>query len=225
VPWDTLNLGGTVGDARDNVIENRRRLFSSIERPVESIFDVWQIHGVHIITADSPRALDKPHQRADAILSNSPQLTILMRFADCTPILLFDPVRRVMGIVHAGWQGTVKMICALAVKKMNQNFECNPEDILAGIGPSICLEHYKVGEEVCSKAREAFGDDADKVIVNINGSTHFDLRKANRIALEEAGVRKIEDSGECTACNLEKWYSHRAEKGKTGRFGAIMYLK
>jgi len=63
------------------------------------------------------------------------------------------------------------------------------------------------------------------VIVNINGSTHFDLRKANRIALEEAGVRKIEDSGECTACNLEKWYSHRAEKGKTGRFGAIMYLK
>jgi copper oxidase (laccase) domain-containing protein len=114
-PWDSLNLGGTVGDERANVIENRRRLFEALDRPVESIFDSWQVHGREVICVDRPRPLDAPHPKADAILTDRPEITLFMRFADCVPILLYDPVRRVAGMVHAGWQGTVSFAAAAAV--------------------------------------------------------------------------------------------------------------
>lgn len=224
-PWDTLNLGGTVGDVRENVIENRWRLFCAIDQPVESIFDVWQVHGSDVVCSESPRALEAPHKNADAILSNSPEITLLMRFADCVPILLYDPVKRVMGMVHAGWLGTVKRITSLAVQKMHNHYGCRPEDILAGIGPSICVDHYEIGEDVASKVQETYGRSSNEIILKINGLSHLDLWKANKITLEEAGVGVVQVSGECTACNLDKWYSHRGENGATGRFAAIMALR
>ena len=223
-PWTSLNLGGTVGDERANVIENRRRIYQVMDRAVESIFDVWQVHSADVICTDTPRPLDSLHTKGDAILTANPEITLFMRFADCVPILLHDPVRRVIGVVHAGWQGTVKKVVQHAVVKMTQQYGSQAGDIFAGIGPSIGPDHYQVGEDVIDQVQASFGKPANEVLLQKNGSTHLDLWRSNAMLLEQVGVSHIEIANLCTACDTERWYSHRAEHGKTGRFGAIIAL-
>jgi YfiH family protein len=225
-PWASLNLGGTVGDERANVVENRRLIFETLGRPVESIFDSWQVHGSEVICADHPRPLDAPHQKADAILTDRPEITLFMRFADCVPVLLYDPVRRVAGLVHAGWQGTVAFAAAAAVERMKAVYGSQPRDLLAGIGPSICVDHYEIGRgpEVIAAVEKAFEGDSAAVLSRNNGLTHLDLWKANQIVLERCGVMQIEQAGLCTVEHNQDWYSHRAEKGKTGRYGALLAI-
>lgn len=224
-PWASLNLGGTVGDSRDNVIENRRRVFEAIQRPVETVFDSWQVHGDQVLITDRPRPLDEPHPKADAILTNRPEVTLMMRFADCVPIFFYDPAHGVVGIAHAGWQGTVKKIAAAVVSTMAATYGSQPEAIIAGIGPSIGPEHYEIGEDVIVQVRQSFGADADGVLLNDNGRVQLDLWKANQWVLQQAGVQQIEIAGLCTACHNQDWYSHRKEAGKTGRFAAVIALK
>lgn len=223
-PWTSLNHGGTTGDARANVIENRKRMFDVFGLPVESIFDSWQVHGRDVICTEQPRPLDAPHQKADAILTDRKEITLVMRFADCVPILLFDPVHNVTGIVHAGWMGTVQRASMAAIEAMQGRYGSRPEDLLAGIGPSICVEHYEIsrGHEVIEAVRHSFGSDAEGLLWRNNGATHLDLWKANQLILEQCGVRQIEQARICTACHVEDWYSHRAEKGKTGRYGVLL---
>jgi polyphenol oxidase len=226
-PWASLNLGGTVGDERANVVENRQRIFDFAGRPVQSIYDVWQVHGTHILSSRAPRPLDAPHEQADAILSDHPDVTLFMRFADCVPILIHDPVRRVVGIVHAGWKGTLARIAGLAVQRMKSEYGSHPADILAGIGPSICRDEYEVGLEVAEESRDVFPDGEGQVIIEREQRFFLDLWAANRIILEEAGLLSdhIQVAGLCTARNLQDWYSHRAENGRTGRFGAFIALR
>ena len=223
-PWRSLNLGGNSGDARENIIENRRRIFNTLDRTVESLFDVWQVHSDVILCADSPRPLDQEQQKADAIFTDSPDVTLFMRFADCVPIMLFDPEKSVVGLVHAGWIGTVKKILYKSIKEMQRVYGSQPQDVLAGIGPSISVDHYEVKADVLEEVRSHLGDAGLSCIVERNGATFLDLQKANRMQLLEAGVRHIEISGICTACNTNDWFSHRAENGRTGRFGALIAL-
>lgn len=225
VPWDTLNLGGNLGDLRENVVENRRRIFETVNREVETIFDVWQVHSDIVISADRPRPLDAPHVKADAILTNRPEVTLFMRFADCVPILLYDPNRRVVGLVHAGWKGTVLAIVRKAIATMQEEYGCRPGDIQAAIGPSIGPDHYEVGPEVVQLVERAFGEQSSEVLIQRDGRTHFDLWEANRLWLNQAGVTQVEVAGLCTACDLKHWYSHRGEAGRTGRFGVLIALR
>ena len=224
-PWSSLNHGGTTGDARANVIENRRRMFDVFGLPVESIYDSWQVHGCEVICADQPRSLDSPHQKADSILTDHREITLVMRFADCVPVLLYDPLHSVIGIVHAGWQGTVQRAITAAVRQMQARYGSHPPEILAGIGPSICADHYEIGPEVAAAVQSAFGANTSAVMARSNGSLHLDLWKANQIILAESGVRQVEHTGLCTACHVDEWYSHRAEKGKTGRYGVLLSAK
>ena len=223
-PWDSLNLGGTVGDDRGVVIENHQRMFDAAELPFETMFDVWQVHGREVVCAEVPRPLEDEHQKADVILTDKVGITLVMRFADCVPIFLFDPTRNVIGIVHAGWQGTVKKAVLAAVEAMVANYHSNPQDILAGIGPSIGVDHYEIGPEVVSAAKQAFGEKVNDLLVYDKSQTNFNLWKANKLLLQESGVNEIEVAGLCTACQTDDWYSHRAEKGRTGRFGALLAL-
>lgn len=226
-PWDSLNTGGLSGDARENVIENRRRIFSVFDRPVASIFDVWQVHSRDVLITNRPRPLDQPHQKADAIVTDRPEITLFMRFGDCVPILFYDPRRHVVAMAHAGWQGTVARIVQATVETMQSGYGCNPADVLAGIGPSICADHYEVGEDVMTRAQDCFGSETGEVLQTRGEKTCFDLWKANRLILMQAGLREdhIQISGICTAANPTDWYSHRAEHGQTGRFGALIALK
>ena len=223
-PWNALNFGGTVGDDPARVRANRNQALLALNRDPGSVYDVWQVHGVNVAVADAPRPPDTPHLEADTILTDTPGITLLMRFADCVPILLHDPVRKVVGISHAGWMGTVRGTVRLAVEAMQSRFGSLPGDILAGIGPSIGPDHYEVGPDVIAQVHQAFGSAASSLLAEQAGSTHFDLWAANRLILENAGVRQIELSGLCTACHTGDWYSHRAERGRTGRFGAIIAL-
>jgi YfiH family protein len=223
-PWAGLNVGGTVGDDPERVSENRRRALAALVRAPKSVYDAWQVHGVDVAIAEAPRPPETPHPQADIILTDKLGVTLMMRFADCVPVLLHDPVRNVVGIAHAGWMGTVRCTVRAAVEAMQVRFGSKPTDIQAGIGPSIGPDHYQVGSDVVSQVRQTFGPDASGLLAERDGSMFFNLWAANRQLLELAGVKQIEVAGLCTACHTDDWFSHRAERGRTGRFGAIIAL-
>jgi len=224
-PWNSLNLGSTVGDESGNVDENKRRALRAMGVKPETVYDVWQVHSNKIVITNAPRAISQPHQKADGILTTEPGVTLLMRFADCVPILIHDPANKVVGIVHAGWQGTVKKIAAKLVERMVDVYGTCPKDLLVGIGPSIGPQSYEVGTDVIKKVYDAFGDAADSLLIKYNNETvHFDLWHANEKLFRDSGVENIEVAGICTASNIRDWFSHRAEQGRTGRFGAMIKL-
>jgi len=224
-PWAELNLSSTVGDDPERVRENCRLALTTLNRHLNSVFDVWQVHGIDVEIGETPRSLESPHSQADVILTDKPAVTLMMRFADCVPILFNDPVRRVVGIAHAGWKGTVHGAAYSAVETMQKRYGSRPADILASIGPSIGPDHYVIGPEVINQIKKTFGGDSMSLLSMSTGSMKFDLWAANRLLLEQAGVHHIEVAGLCTACHTEDWYSHRAEKGRTGRFAAIIALE
>ena len=224
-PWDSLNVGGSIGDDIRHVRENRIRSFHALGRIPESVHDVWQVHSADVVYADAPRPLDTQYQKADILLTDNPLVTLFMRFADCTPVLLYDPNKRAIGIVHAGWLGTVRGAARVAIQAMQERYGSDPADLLAAIGPAIGPDHYEIGADVIAQVQQAFGAKAGSLLPARDDSTHFDLWEANRALLAEAGVKQIEIAGICTACHPEDWFSHRGEQGKTGRFGALIGLQ
>lgn len=224
-PWAELNVGSLVGDDPEHVSENLRRSFQSMGRVRGSMFDSWLVHGTQALVAGAPRPPEwgRPPQ-ADIILTNHPEVTLFMRYADCVPLIYFDPVKRAISLAHAGWRGTLLRVAAKAVDEMQRHYGSQPQDLLVGIGPAISVDHYEVGPEVVAEVQAAFGDQASQLLPDYGGKPHFDLIAANCLILEAAGVRSIEPSGICTYANYQDWFSHRASGGKTGRFGALLAL-
>ncbi|MEJ2447000.1 MAG: peptidoglycan editing factor PgeF [Anaerolineales bacterium] len=220
-PWDTLNLGGTVGDDPSAVMENLDRLVTALNSRTDQLAQVRQIHSARVVRIDRPvDALEK----ADAMITNQPGPLLLMRFADCVPILLFDPKTRSAGIAHAGWQGTIKGVASQVVLEMRREYGTDPEDLVVGIGPSIGPDHYQIGSDVIELVEETFLENARQLLIRDGDEVKLDLWKANRINLEHVGVKNIIVSGICTGCNLDHWFSHRAELGRTGRFASVIGL-
>lgn len=222
-PWASLNVGATVGDDAQRVRRNKRLALDVLQRTEASLYEVWQIHSATIVEAAAPRG-ERDLVQADGIITDSPDVTLMMRFADCIPVLLYDPCRHAAGIVHAGWLGTVREATAEAVRAMVRAFGSRPGDLRAGIGPSIGPDHYEVGEDVAARMREAFGERAESFLHREAGALRLNLWAANRWQLEREGVQEVEVAEICTVCEPDDWYSHRGEKGRTGRFGAIVAL-
>lgn len=222
-PWRSLNVGGSVGDDPERVAANRMRMFEAVGRADNTMANVWQVHSDRVMVVDRPSDGRVP-EKADAMITDQPGITLMMRFADCVPILVFDPTHRAVGMAHAGWKGTLSGIARRLVDSLKRAFGSRPGDLLVGIGPSIAVHHYPVGPEVMSAVKSTFGAVSDQFLELSDGEVRFDLWAANRWHLQRAGVAQIEICGVCTACQTEDWYSHRAEAGKTGRFGALMYL-
>jgi hypothetical protein len=223
-PWKSLNMATSVGDSRENVIENRKRISAALGVAENSFYDLWQVHSSKVVYARQPRKLDEEHLQADAIMTDKTDVSILMLFADCVPILFYDPEKEVIACAHAGWQGTFKWVAAETVKAMQEQFDSQPGDIKAAIGPSICAQHYEVGQNVVEAAQAVF-EDAGQVIIRRNGRVYADLQRANELILRNAGVLQVEQSNICTMENTRDWFSHRGENGKAGRFGAVITLK
>ena len=223
-PWASLNMGGMIGDDPRRVRENCDRALAALGRSMETVYDVWQVHGEKVVIATAPRSQEVAQLQADAILTDRCGLTLLMRFADCVPILLHDPLRKVVGIVHAGWLGTIRGISSAAITAMQNQFGSNPGDILAGIGPSIGPDHYYIGTDVSVQVQDVFGKEASNLLIKREKGMVFDLWAANRLQLFNSGVKQIETADVCTSCHTDDWFSHRAEHGQTGRFGAIIGL-
>jgi polyphenol oxidase len=223
-PWASLNVGGTVGDDLARVRMNRELSFEALGCDPGSMFDVWQVHSADVVCATAPRMPDESYRQADIVLTDRPEVTLFMRFADCVPILLHDAHRGVVAIAHAGWMGTLGDVATTTVEAMCRNYGCNPADIVAGIGPSIGPDHYEIGADVILQVMQKFGDESELFLKSHHGKVHFNLWETNRLLLERAGVGQIDVSGVCTACHTGDWFSHRAEKGRTGRFGALICL-
>jgi hypothetical protein len=221
-PWMSLNVGSLVGDDLTNVLENRNRIFLSMSRPPNSIHDTWLVHSTSVVHADTPRDIDQLPIKADILFTEKPEVTLFMRFADCVPMLFYDPNRNAIGIVHAGWLGTIRGVATAAVQAMIDRYGSKPQDLLVGIGPSIGPDHYEVQSDVVKAFEQNYQQDSQVVLKSSTGSTYVDLWKANQIQLVKRGVVNIEVSNICTACHLEDWFSHRAEKGRTGRFGVLI---
>jgi YfiH family protein len=223
-PWASLNVGATVGDYPEHVTLNRSLCYQAVGCDPNTVFDVWQVHSTTILRADGGRRQNPP-PKADGMVTDRPGVVLFMRFADCVPLLLYDPKRRAIGLAHAGWQGTLAGVGTQLVATMHQHYGSQPGDLMAGIGPSIAADHYPVGDEVVALVRQRFGLEADAHLHPHNGQLSFDLWSANAAILRQAGVSQIEISGECTACAPEDWYSHRAQHGQTGRFGVFLGLR
>jgi len=223
-PWNSLNVGGTVGDDLSRVRANRNLTLQALGCHPSTVFDVWQVHGADAICATAPRPDSESVRQADIILTDKPDLTLYMRFADCVPIMVHDPQRGVVGVAHAGWMGTLRDVASKTIHTMQKQYGSKPADIVAGIGPSIGPDHYEIGADVILQVMQKFGDESEQLLRSNNGKIHFDLWKTNKMLLEQAGVGHVQVSGICTACNTHDWFSHRAEKGRTGRFGALISL-
>lgn len=224
-PWGSLNVGGTVGDDLRRVRENRMLSFQALGCEPESMFDVWQVHSADVVYARAPRPVDESYRQADIILTDQPDVTLFMRFADCVPLLVHDPRNGIIGLAHAGWMGTLRDVATATIEAMKKTYGSNPAEVIAVIGPSIGPDHYEIGADVILQVMQKYGDESEVFLKSHNGKIHFNLWEANRSALEQAGVGQIEVCGICTACHIEDWYSHRAEKGRTGRFGAMISLQ
>jgi len=226
-PWATLNLGGTVGDDPEAVQRNIHLTYEALELDESRACTVWQVHSADTVIAEQRAPGRRWLARADGMVTNRPGVPLAMRFADCVPILLFDPISTLIGMSHAGWRGTVGHGAANTVKTMQMAYGSNPADIQAAIGPSIGPDHYQVGPEVVEVVQQAFGvnEACDLIRRASDGSAYLNLWEANRLDLEKAGVRQIEIAKICTATHVADFFSHRAEKGRTGRFGAIIALK
>lgn len=226
-PFDSLNLGGTLGDDVNAVTRNHHLIYDALNLDPARTVTVWMVHGADTVMAQQPVQGRRWLAQADAIITDQPGLALVMRYGDCTPILAYDPRRRAIGIAHAGWQGTVKGMAYNLIRAMQQAYGSRPADILTGIGPSISVDRYQVGEEVVAAARAHFGTVDDLFRRDpADGTAYFDMWRANARDLQRAGVRPehIEVSGICTATRTDEFYSHRAEKGRTGRFGVVMAL-
>jgi YfiH family protein len=224
-PWASLNVGGTVGDDLADVKANLQRIYAALRLEGERACTVWQVHSADVIVVNQRAPGRQWLARADGMVTNQPDTPLTMRFADCTPVLFFDPVRRVIGLAHAGWRGTVKQVVVSTLRAMQDAYGTDPADVQAAIGPSIGPERYQVGPEVVAAVVESFGAADGLIRRGQDGSAYLDLWAANRLALERAGVHQIEIAGICTASNVAEFFSHRAEGGKTGRFGAVIALR
>jgi YfiH family protein len=224
-PYASLNMSVSTGDSPENVRHNRSKAFRALGRDPETLADLWQVHSADVIVADAPNGARQYLAKADTLLTDRPDVTLFLRFADCVPILLFDPRCRAVGAVHAGWRGTLKLAAAAAVAAMGERYGTRPADLVAGIGPSIGPCHYAVGPEVVAETRQVFGAGADALLVGVNGGHHLDLWAANEAVLLRSGVEQVEVAHICTYCHSQDFFSHRAQGARTGRFGALIGLQ
>ena len=224
-PWSSLNLGSTVGDEPVRVSENKNKLLAAIGYSPNKLAQIHQVHSAHVHVVNKPVGENSVLAQGDAMISDTPGLLMLMRFADCVPILFFDPVKNAAGIAHAGWKGTVNEVVIAAVNEFKNQFGTDPSDLITGIGPSIGPDHYEIGDQVIEEIKCTFQNYWDQILITGPDSVKLDLWEANKISLRKAGVKHIEMAEICTACAVKDWYSHRAENGRTGRFAAVIGLK
>jgi len=223
--FDSLNMGGNVGDAPEHVRENHRRMYAAAGVNAARACSVWQVHSAEIVLARRPAHGRRWICAADGLITDEVDTPLTMRFADCVPILLLDRSRGVVGIVHAGWRGTAAGVAGAAVRAMVEAFGVKAASVEAVIGPSIGPARYQVGEEVVQAIAQQYRESEGLVRRDpADGSAWLNLWAANQRDLERAGVGHVETAGLCTASRTDEFYSHRAEHGRTGRFGAVISL-
>ncbi|HSJ54347.1 MAG TPA: peptidoglycan editing factor PgeF [Anaerolineae bacterium] len=237
-PLASLNVGRSVGDDPAAVDENLRRVYAHLGLAAGQVVTPWQVHGNRVV-AVSGHDGGQVVPNADGLVTATPGLALLLRFADCQPILLYDPEHHALGLVHAGWRGVAQGTAIRAVEAMQASFGTRPGALVAGLGPAIGPCCYVVGDEVAAAMGYALPDwrrvmqplpaseaESNAQADGSEGGTawRFDLPAANAQQLTAAGVANIEQADLCTATHSDEFYSHRASNGQTGRFAVVAFL-
>jgi YfiH family protein len=249
----SLNLKERLGDDPENVRENFRRVAQALGVTPGDFVLTDQTHtaNVRVVTEDDRGkgvTRERDYKDVDALVTNVPGIVLAVFFADCVPILFADPVHRAIGAAHSGWRGTDARIADKTIRAMQEHYGTNPEDLFCVIGPSICRECYEVSGDVADVFRFMFprncversgtgGEESSRtdhspdvkhpvVSPGRPGHAQLDLWAANRLILEESGVRpeRIETTDLCTCCNKELLFSHRGSNGKRGVLGGFLGL-
>ncbi len=214
------------GEEAEKIAENRNILKNHFPETA-SFVSLSQVHGDNIADITEKRDIgwqnyDETY-KADAIVTAVPQIVITILTADCVPILLYDPAKKVIAAVHAGWRGSESRIVHKTVEYMKKRYGCESSDIVAAIGPSIGGCCYEVDDAVASK----FTDYKDSVVKTSGNQYMLDLKSVNRQQLLDNGLEEmnIEVSSVCTACDNERFFSYRKDGGCTGRFISAIMLK
>jgi YfiH family protein len=223
-PFSSLNVGNTVGDDSTAVAENHARVYAYLDLDEGQIVSPRQVHSNRVVAVSADDARDVLPS-TDGLVTDEPCLGLLLRFADCQPILLFDPVHGALGLIHAGWRGVAQGIALRAVETMQVAFDSRPQDLVAGLGPAIGPCCYVVGDNVAAAMGYALPDWQQVMSPLSEGRWYLNLPAANAQHLTSARVRNIEQAHLCTSCHTDEFFSHRAEKGRTGRFAVSAYLK
>lgn len=217
-PYSSLNLGLSSGDSETNVAANRARALDAFGSQQDQCCAFHQVHSRRVLRATATFFTEE----ADASVTDDPSLTLIVSTADCLPILFHDPVQGVVAAAHCGWRGTVKGIVD-AVLDMFADYGSHMENIHAAIGPGISRSNYQVGAEVIEAFDEA-GFPATIYEPDGTGRYSLDVAAANRYLLEKRGVNNIWQSDACTYADPVRFYSHRRDKGRTGRHWALIKL-
>ena len=232
--YASMNLGQSRGDDPEKVQQNYRIIADTIGVSTEWMVCSDQTHttNVKVVTKeDAGKGLlhPKDYQDIDGLITNVPGLCLVTYYADCVPLLFLDPVQKVIASSHSGWRGTVGHMGDITIQKMQSEFGCRPEHILAAIGPSICQDCYEVSEDVIQQFQQAFPENiwADLYYRKENGKYQLNLWKANEWILLNSGIlpEHLAVTNLCTCCNSDLLFSHRASHGKRGTLAAFLALK
>lgn len=232
----SLNLSFSVEDAKENVLENFRRIGERFGKTPEDFVLSKQSHETKVLkvgTKDRGKGItkDRDYEGIDALITDEKGIILSCFSADCVPILFYDPIHKAVGACHSGWRGTKGKILQNVVEEMRKHFSSNPADILIAIGPSISKEQYIVSEDLGLSFLEDYpdlGEDAASPIQRISKDKfQLDLWDLNRRIALDSGIREehISISGYCTMENPELFFSHRYSQGKRGLQGAFICLQ
>lgn len=226
---DSLNIGIHRGDDWENVLKNYEILGNALG------FDIHNLVLSHQTHTDTVTRVGKPETGAglftpelpecDALITNEPGVALAIFTADCTPILLHDPVTGAVGAAHAGWRGTASAIAGKTMAAMTRAYGCDPANIRAAIGPNIGPCCFQTDRDVPDAMLEAFGEAAMPFIRQQEDKYYVNLKEINALVLRQAGVRQIDISRDCTVCQSHRFWSHRVTRGLRGSQGAIIVCK
>ena len=230
----SMNLSFARGDREENVRENFQRIAHAVGFQAEKMVFTHQTHTTNVrkVTEEDwgkGFSKERDYSDVDGLITNVPQTVLTTFYADCVPIYLVDPVKKAIGLCHSGWRGTVGRISQVTIARMQKEYDSDPKDILAAVGPSICQNCYEVSGDVIEQFQDSFHEKYWKELFyqKENGKYQLNLWKANEILLEEAGITKehISVTDICTCCNPQLLYSHRASKGQRGNLAAFLMIR
>lgn len=223
-PMDSLNIGFGRGDESANVIENYNRLGRAVGFDPDRAILTRQIHGdtIRRVTAVDAFGIEAPRQDCDALITDLPGTTLVIFTADCIPVLFHDPVTGAVGAAHCGWRGTALGLAAKTVRAMCEAYGCDAANIRTAIGPGISTCCFETDADVPEAMRAALGEAAEPYLHPAGEKWHVDLKAINAHWLRSAGVREIDISDSCTACDPTLFWSHRRMGAARGSQGAVI---
>ncbi len=231
--YSSMNLSYTRGDCKENVDKNFEIIADVLNCNISDfvLSDQTHLDRIRVVTReDLGKGItrERDYCDIDGMITKEPGIVLATFFADCVPLYFLDPVKKVIGLTHSGWRGSVKKIGANTIKAMEENFGSRPENILAGIGPSICGNCYEVGREVAQEFQNIFSKEELQSILTPqeDDKYHLNLWQANKYILLESGLKEehISTTDLCTCCHPDYLFSHRASHGKRGNLGAFLGL-